>query len=241
MKSAGRSCPQRFIAERSVWTAVATALWARLTWSRGLFAVLVVNVIWTASLFICPYLVPSGSVAGLVGSANVIDHETLWATLPLYPRIVYTIGDAQCHQLWYRSFSLNGNQLPIDERMTAMYVFANLGLIAAIFARPSTSTGQVMLNAMPEFIRRRFARFGSERAGAVIVILGLLPMAVDGFTQLFRVNGYESTPLARVVTGGLSGYVGGLLVGAMLVTIRQFSIEMEAMRARMLRIPVDNH
>ncbi len=221
---------------------MASALWARLTWSRGLFAVLVLNLIWTASLFISPFTVPPGSFAYQVGGANVIDHENIWATFSLYPRIIYTIGDAQCHQLWYRSFWLNGNQMPIDERMTAMYVFANLGLIAAIFARPSTSTGQVMLNAMPSFIRRRLAKFSTERAGAAIVILGLLPMAVDGFTQLFsgKYYTYESTWLARVVTGGLSGYVGGLLVGAMLVTIRQFSIEIEAMRTHMLRVPADD-
>src|SRR5206468_3781120 len=80
--------------------------------------------------------VSPGSFANQVGGANVIDHENIWATFPLYPRIVYTIGDAQCHQLFYRSFWLNGNQMPIDERMTSMYVFANLGVVAAMFARP---------------------------------------------------------------------------------------------------------
>ena len=114
-----------------------------------------------------------------------------------------------------------------------MYVLANLGVIAAMFARPSTNTGQVMLNAMPEFVRRRLSKIGTERAGAVIVVLGLVPMAIDGFTQLFKVNNYESTSLARVVTGGLAGFVGGLLVAAMLVTIRQFSIEMQPMHARL--------
>ena len=216
---------------------MASPLWARLTWSRALFAVLVLNVIWTASLFVCPYLVhpgsfPTSDVASQVGGANLVDHENIWATFPIYPRIIYTIGDAQCHQLPYRTFWLNGNEMPIDERMTSMYVFANLGLIAAIFARPSTSTGQVMLNAFPEFLRRRLSRLGSERAGAFIVVLGLIPMAIDGFTQLFRVNGYESTPLARVGTGALAGFVGGLLIGAMIVTIRQFSIEIQALRAR---------
>jgi len=208
------------------------SVWARLTWSRAMFAVLLLNVAWTASLFLCPYLVPPGSFVNQVGGANVVDHENIWATFPLYPQIVYTIGDAQCHQLYYRSFMLNGNQMPIDQRMTAMYLFANLGVLATMFARPSTSTGQVMLNALPEFLRRRLSRLSTERAGAFIVVLGLVPMAIDGFTQLFRVGGYESTALARVVTGGLAGFVGGLLIGAMLVTIRQFSIEMQRLYAR---------
>jgi len=212
---------------------VTSALWARLTWSKALFGLLVLSLFWTTSLFICPLTMPPGSTPNnLVGGANVIDHEKIWATFPLYPRIIYTIGDAQCHQLYYRSFWLNGNQMPIDERMTSMYVFANLGVIAAIFARRSTSTGQVMLDALPAFVRRRLSKLGTERAGAVIVILGLVPIGIDGFTQLFRVNNYESTPLARVVTGGLAGFVGGLLVAAMLVTIRQFSIEMQALQER---------
>jgi len=215
---------------------VASGLWARLTWSRALLALLVVNLVWTLSLFCAPFTVPPGSFAGpQVGGANVIDHADIWAKFWIYPRIVYTIGDAQCHQLWYRSFSLNGNQLPIDERMTSMYVFANLGVLAAMFARPSTKTGEVMVGAFPSFIRRRLARIPSEQAGAAIVFLGLLPMAVDGFTQLFSgpYYTYESTWPARVVTGGIAGFVGGLLVGAMLVTIRQFSLETEALRARM--------
>lgn len=198
-----------------------------------LFAVLVLNLVWTASLFVGPYAVPPGSVVNQVGGANLVDHENLWETFPVYARIVYTIGDAQCHQLYYRSFYLNGNQMPIDQRMTSMYIFANLGVLAAIFARPSTSTGQVMLNAVPEFLRRRLWRLGADRGGAVLVAIGLVPMAIDGFTQLFRVGNYESTPLARVVTGGLAGLVGGLLIGAMLVTIRQFSIEMQRMYAGM--------
>ena len=210
---------------------VVSAIWGRLTWSRGLFAVLVLNVAWTASLFICPYTVAPGSFVHQVGGANLVDHENIWETFPLYARVVYTIGDAQCHQLWYRSFLLNGNQMPIDQRMTSMYLFANLGLLAAIFARPSTSTGQVMLNALPEFLRRRLWKFGPDRAGALVLALGLIPMAIDGFTQLS--GRYESTPIARVLTGGLAGFVGGLLVGAMLVTIRQFSLEMRRMYAHM--------
>ncbi|HYY47613.1 MAG TPA: DUF2085 domain-containing protein [Thermoplasmata archaeon] len=208
------------------------SVWARLTWSRALFALLLVNLVWTASLFLCPYMVPPGSFANAVGGANLVDHESTWETFPLYARVVYTIGDAQCHQLWYRSFSLNGNQLPIDARMTSMYVFANLGLVAVMFARPSTSTGRVILNSLPAFLRRRLESIGVERGAALLMILGMMPTAIDGFTQLFRVGGYESTNVMRVLTGAPLGYVGGLLLGAMLVTIRQFTAEMEEMRAR---------
>lgn len=222
---------QNLYSRASLPAFVASGIWARFTWSKALFALLIVNLVWTVSLFCAPFTVAPGSFVNATGAANIIDHESLWETFPAYARAVYTVGDLQCHQLWYRSFYLNGNQMPIDERMTSMYIFANLGLVAAMFARPSTSTGQVMMNAMPPFLRRRLARIGAEQAGGLILFLGLLPMAIDGFTQLFKVNGYESTPLARVVTGGIAGYVGGLLVGAMLVTIRQFTIEIKALRA----------
>jgi uncharacterized membrane protein len=211
---------------------VASEVWRRLTWSKALFILLVLNLVWTASLFIAPFTVPPGSFANEVGGANLVDHEDIWESFPLYARVVYTFGDSQCHQLYFRSFWLNGNQMPIDARMTSMYIFANLGLLAVMFARPSTSTGQVILNAFPGFLRSRLQRIGAERAGALIVIVGMLPTAIDGFTQLFAIGGYESTNLMRVLTGAPLGFVGGLLVGAMLVTIRQFTAELEAMRAR---------
>ena len=212
---------------------VASWVWAKLTWSKALFGLLILNLVWTASLFIAPYTVPPGSFAFQVGGANTLDHEDIWQSFWFYPRIVYTFGDVQCHQLWYRSLWLNGNQLPIDARMTSMYIFASLGLVAAALATPSTSSVQVMLNAMPEFLRKRLARFGPEKAGAIIVIVGLLPIAIDGFTQLFAsVTHYESTNVTRILTGLPGGFVGGLLLGAMLVSMRQFSEDIQRLRAR---------
>ncbi|HEY7589078.1 MAG TPA: DUF2085 domain-containing protein [Thermoplasmata archaeon] len=212
---------------------MASWVWAKLTWSRALFLLLALNLLWTASLFIAPFTIPPGSFAHEVGGANTIDHEDIWQTFSLYPRAVYTFGDFQCHQLWSRSLWLNGNQLPIDARMTSMYIFANFGLVAAALATPSTSTGQVMLNALPESVRRRLAKLGPEKAGALIVVIGLLPIAIDGFTQLFSsVTHYESTNLTRILTGMPGGFVGGLLVGAMLVSMRQFSADLQMLRAR---------
>ena len=212
-----------------------TGLWARITWSRPLFVLLVLNLIWTASLFLAPYTIPPGSFANEVGGANVMDHGDIWATFPWYARIAYSFGDIQCHQLWYRSYWLNVNQMPIDARMTSMYIFASLGLVAAMFAAPAVSTGQVILNALPGRFRRPLARLGAERAGVVVVVLGLAPIAIDGFTQLFGWR--ESTNELRVITGAPGGVVGGLLVGAMLIAIRQIGLDIQAMRARLAASP----
>jgi uncharacterized membrane protein len=210
---------------------VGSRAWARITWSRPLFGVLVLNLVWTASLFLAPSTIAPGSFYGQdAGGANVLDYGETWASFPTYAQIVYAFGDIQCHQMFTRSFALNGNQLPIDARMTSMYVFANLGVLAAMFAAPSTSTGAVILGALPARLRGLVGRLGPERAGASVVLLGLLPIAVDGFTQLL--TPYESTNLVRVITGAPGGFVGGLLVGAMLISIRQIGIEIQAMRAR---------
>ncbi len=218
-------------------------LWARLTWSRPLFVLLGLNLLWSLSFFIAPLTIKPGSfawpysqyplVANQLGAANHLDYAAIWETFWIYPRAVYTFGDFQCHELWYRSLWVNGNQMPMCARMTSMYIFANFGLVAAAFAPPSTSAAQVMLNAMPRWVRARLARIGVERAGAVIVVVGLLPVAIDGFTQLFSdVTHYESTNVMRILTGIPGGFVGGLLVGAMLISIRQFSADIALLRAR---------
>jgi len=66
----------------------------------------------------------------------------------------------------------------------------------------------------------------------------LLPVAIDGFYQLFSdVTHYESTNVMRILTGAPGGFVGGLLVGAMLISIRQFQLDIARLRARTPRTP----
>ncbi len=223
---------------------MASGLWKRLVWSKPLFILLLLNLFWCASFFIVPAILAPGTfawpysqyplVAYHLGGANQLNYEPIWQTLWIYPRAVYTFGDIQCHQLWYRSFYINGNQMPMCARMTSMYISANVGLVAAALAQPSTSAGRVMVNAMPKRIAKWLSRFGPDRAGALIVVVGLLPVAIDGFYQLFsEFTHYESTNLMRVLTGIPGGFVGGLLVGAMLISIRQFQADIARMRAAM--------
>ncbi len=209
---------------------MASGLWRRLTWSKPLFGLLSLNTLWTLSLFLAPFTIPPGSFAFQMGAANQIDHWDIWRTFWIYPQAVYAFGDIQCHQMWTRSLWLNGNQMPIDARMTSMYLFANFGLLAAALSPRSPSTGQVMLGALPEALRRYLARFGPERGSAILVVVGLLPIAIDGFTQLL--TPYESTNVTRILTGLPGGFVGGLLVGAMLASMKQFSLELRALRTQ---------
>jgi uncharacterized membrane protein len=222
---------------------VVSWVWHHLVWSKPLFGLLLLNLFWCASFFIAPAILAPGTfawpyaqypfVAYHYGGANQLNYESIWQTMWLYPRAVYTFGDIQCHQLWYRSLYVNGNQLPMCARMTSMYLFANFGLVAAALAEPSTSSARVMLHAMPAWVQRRLARLGPDRAAAILVVLGLLPVALDGTYQLFSdVTRYESTNVMRILTGVPAGFVGGLLVGAMLISIQQFRVDIARLRAQ---------
>lgn len=207
----------------------------RMFFSRILFATLVLSLVWTVSNFVAPFTVPPGAAAGLDGRANIIDNGARYDGYPVFPRAIYYIGDAQCHQLSYRSLWLNGNQMPMDARMESIYLFANFGLLAAAFATPSTSVAQGVVNALPKRVQAwGRSTLGPSLFAGVIVFLGILPVAVDGFAQLLLP--YESTNATRVLTGIPTGWVAGLLVGVMMTSIRQVDLETAALRAR-ARVP----
>lgn len=203
----------------------------RMFFSKALFAMLVLSLIWTVTNFVAPYTIPPGTAVGLDGSANVVDNGDLYnREMWLFPQVVYYLGDAQCHQLAHRTIWLNGNQMPMDARMESIYLFANLGLLSAMFAIPSTSVAQGIVNVLP----RRLQAWGRAHLGptvlAVLVVgIGILPVAFDGFYQLL--TPYESTNLTRVLTGIPTGWVSGVLVGVMITSIRQVDLETKALRA----------
>lgn len=208
---------------------------ARMFFSKALFVVLILSLIWTVSQFVVPYAIPPGTAVGLDGSANQVDNGDLFNTrMWFYPQVIYYLGDAQCHQLSYRTIWLNGNQMPMDARMTSIYLFANLGLITAMFAIPSTSISQGIVNTLP----RAWREWGRKHLGpillaGIVVVLGILPVAVDGFYQLL--TPYESTNAMRVLTGIPTGWVSGVLVGVMITSIRQVDLETEELRKRAAR------
>jgi uncharacterized membrane protein len=90
-----------------------------------------------------------------------------------------------------------------------------------------------MVNALPrrmqDWVRRNL---GPMVFAGLLVVLGLLPVAVDGFWQLFSNGAYESTNFKRYLTGIPAGWVAGLLVGVMMKSIRQVDVETAALRAR---------
>jgi len=201
--------------------------------SKLLLGTLLLSVAYSAANMLAPFAVPTGTVVGLDGAANRVDYAATWNTMWVFPQAVYYLGDAQCHQMAARTVFLNGNEMPMDARMSSIYLWANLGLLAAMFATPSTSVAQGIVNAMPRraqpWLRRHL---GPNVMAALVIVLGLLPVAVDGFAQLLLP--YESTNVKRFLTGIPAGFVGGLLVGVLMTSIRQVEIETRELRSRAL-------
>ena len=207
--------------------------WARMTWSKGLFALWIIVLAWTVSLFAAPLTIAPGTFAWTIGGANTIDHWDLYQTPAFngFARVVYVVGDAQCHQMWTRSLWIHGNQMPIDARMTSLYIFSVFGLFWAMMTPPSPSTSVGIANAFPERVRRWAGKIGYERFAFLVVALGLLPVALDGTIQLFAsVTHYESTNAMRVLTGVSGGLAVGLLLGMMIKSIKAFEVQYRLMR-----------
>ena len=59
----------------------------------------------------------------------------------------------------------------------------------------------------------------------LLLIMFIMPVAIDGFYQLL--TPYESTNLKRVLSGIPTGWIGGVLIGAMVVSISEFKREVK--------------
>jgi uncharacterized membrane protein len=148
------------------------------------FAILMV---WFLGNVIAPFLVPAHTVDfGNDGVVGANDHAGEIASIDSgVARFFYNAGDANCHQRAERSFFLNGNQMPFCARCTS--IFFGLAIGAAILI----------------FLCLELHIFW--------ILLGLVPMALDGGIQLF--TDYESTNIMRFLTGSIAGIVTGIALG----------------------------
>jgi len=144
-------------------------------------------IVWFLGVIITPYLLPANSVNfgnnGLVGAADNTDEITGMGNA--IARFYYNAGDANCHQRSNRSFFLNDNQLPFCARDVSIFLGLAIGAALLIFL--------------------------SLELHIFWILLGLVPMALDGGIQLF--TSYESTNLMRFLTGILAGIVTGIALG----------------------------
>ncbi|MFQ5910328.1 MAG: DUF2085 domain-containing protein [Thermoplasmata archaeon] len=194
-------------------------LLSKMVYSKILFAVFIISLVWTIAIFLAPATLPPGEVTGLSGLANQVDYADRWAELPLPQAIVYYIGDAECHQIQERSYNIAGNQMPVCARDVGIFVFATLGLLGAMIARRGPTASRMLVNLFPAkaatFIRERLGEF---RFLILVLAVFLVPIALDGGIQLL--TEYESTNPMRLLTGSLAGWIGGFLFGALLISTK---------------------
>jgi len=151
-------------------------------------AILIVLAVWIAMVLLAPYILPTGSVDDLSGMVGSIDNRDKLRGMNPFPRAIYGIGDACCHQISDRSFYLNGNQMPFCSRDLGIFLGLLGGMMVTVLVRLSPP---------------------------VWVSIGMIaPMALDGSLQLL--TAYESSNGLRVTTGALAG-AGVALLLAMLM------------------------
>ena len=199
-----------------------------MRWSRTLLFLFGLDLAWVVSMFLAPSTIPPYAFAFREGRANIVDFWGLYSTdaFNWYAKAIYVLGDVQCHQLWYRSLWINGNQMPVCARDVSLFLFGLFGMFWAMMTPASITTSSGVVNAFPPRVQRWARRVGPVRFTALVVTLGLLPVAVDGTVQLFQFyTHYEATNAMRIVTGAPAGVVVGLLLGMMVKALRQFRIE----------------
>ena len=137
-------------------------------------------LLWTGSLAIVPFMIPTNSIHTLSGSSWIIDNFDQFSCLNMHPKVIYLIGDITCHQIAERSYHFNDNQMAVCSRCFGIYLGILIGMGIAII-RKIDLTGKFV----------------------VIMLLSVVPLGIDGTGQLF---GYwVSNNTLRLITGLLAG------------------------------------
>jgi len=132
-----------------------------------------------------------------------------WSELNPVAAFVYAFGDLNCHQKHERSWELNDNQLAMCTRDIGIMLGVIVG--AFIWSRRGLNRWTTRDSFLSIFQDQTIEDFyqNDRRLLAMIALcgIGLMPMAIDGFTQLL--TSYESTNSIRVITGLSAGLVTG--------------------------------
>ncbi|MFO7792786.1 MAG: DUF2085 domain-containing protein [Candidatus Saliniplasma sp.] len=169
---------------------------------------------YTASLFIAPLTLEPGSVEGLDGEANRLTYPEKWQELPAYQRAIYTFSDFNCHQKYYRSFSINGNQMPVCARDVGIFSGLSLGFLVMTMIVPETEYKDILLKFIP--VKSNIVEFKKNLLLILLGALFVLPMALDGGIQL--VTSYESNNIMRLITGSIFGVGFSIFISALLLS-----------------------
>jgi len=185
--------------------------------------------------FISPLMLAEGSVPELSGRANAIDYmdegswgnnehsenaklghnqsahggSFSWSELNPVFGFVYAFGDLNCHQKHDRSWTINENQMPVCTRDIGIFMGFFMGsLFFRLRGFNRWTVRDTFLSVFDDdSIKSVYLEDRRMRLMVLLIILGIAPMAFDGFTQLL--TNYESNNGMRVLTGFLAGFMIG--------------------------------
>jgi len=194
------------------------------------------------SMFLVPFLMPTDSVPELSGRANMFDYANedswgnqdhyeggeighkqsehggpfAWSELNPYYALIYAFGDLNCHQKYDRSWSINGNQMPVCARDVG--IFLGLAFGGWLFSRRGLNRWTIrdsFLTLFPDStIDRLYINDRRMTAMLGIGLLFCLPVILDGGIQ--AITAYESTNPVRILTGLPFGFIIGWYFSASL-------------------------
>lgn len=164
--------------------------------SKTIILLFILFLLWALMLIIAPMFLPQDSVKDLTGTTVIIDNEGEISEMPFPCNVIYSIGDSLCHQKADRSFFINGNQMPFCSRCMGIWIGLAIGLGFMVFYKLQL-----------------------DRKFLFLIIIGLIPIGIDGLGQLFGF--WESTNVIRVITGLLTGIVCGAAIGLIIDEIRE--------------------
>ncbi|QLH74012.1 MAG: DUF2085 domain-containing protein [Methanomassiliicoccales archaeon] len=131
----------------------------------------------TIMMVLAPLTLAKGSVTDLSGKIGQVDNAAKYEEMNPFAAVIYYFGDMNCHQMDERTYSLNGNEMPICSRDLGIFIGLAAGLIFGLNTK-----------YRPKFLH---------------VIALAAPMAMDGGAQ--ALTEYESFNELRLVTGLLGG------------------------------------
>ena len=151
-----------------------------------------ISFFFLASFFLAPAMVEADTIGELSGRANMLDFHKendqnfTWTDLNVYSAAIYAFGDLNCHNKHERSWSINGNQMPVCVRDVG--IFAGLALGGFIYSRRGVNRWTIrgtFLSILPDEQLNPIYR--KNRRTMLFIAIGaicVIPMALDGFTQL---------------------------------------------------------
>ena len=168
--------------------------------NKLLMILFILFLIWILLQFLAPFSLPQGSIDDLSGVIGVEDNKKSIDNIILPWSSIYSAGDRLCHQKSERSFYLNGNQMPFCSRCTGIWLGLAIGLGFMFFYKVELDNKFVYA-----------------------IIIGLAPIGIDGFGQLFGF--WESTNIIRLITGLLSGGICGISIGVIIDEFKELKIK----------------